>query len=216
MSDDTTNAGSDLVNAIGSAVRDNPLPAALIGIGILWLFTGGRGPAKAGLGAAADGLSPMGGRVSEQAASAGRTIADTVASAADSVRSGVVSMANATTAPEGGRSALRDLFQRQPLLLGAIGMGIGAGVGASMASTDTEKQYFGDASAEFQAKALGAAKDGAQRASNIASGVATAIANEARVQGLTADALQSSVTDAARKIKLVADQASEAVQTRMR
>jgi hypothetical protein len=45
--------------------------------------------------------------------------------------------------------------------------------------------------------------------------VATTIANEARVQGLTADALKSSVTDAGRKIKVVADQAGEAVRKQM-
>jgi hypothetical protein len=215
MSDGNQDTGTDLVNAIGSAVRDNPLPAALIGMGLLWLFAGGRAPLKVGLSAVGGGLSSMGGRANEQVASAGRAIADTATSAAGAVRSGVVSMAYAAPAPEGVRSTLSDLFQRQPLLLGAIGLGIGAGVGASMPTTDTEKQYFGDASAEFQAKALGVAQEGAQRATDIASGVATTIANEARVQGLTSDELKSSVTNAGRKIKLVADQASEAVQKQM-
>jgi hypothetical protein len=124
-------------------------------------------------------------------------------------------VANAATAPGGVRSRLSDLFQRQPLLLGAIGLGIGAGVGASMPTTVTEKQYLGDASTEFQAKALGVANEGAQRASNIASAVATTIANEARVQGLTTDTLKTSVAGAGRKIKAVADQAGEAIQKQM-
>jgi hypothetical protein len=211
MSDDTAATETNLVTAIGSAVRDNPLPAALIGMGLVWLFPGGRTPLKA----AAGGLSTMGGRANEQVASAGRTIADTATSAADAVRSGIVSVANAATAPEGVRSTLSDLFQRQPLLLGAIGLGIGAGVGASMPTTVTEKQYLGDASAEFQAKALGVTNEGAQRASTIASAVATTIANEARVQGLTTDTLETSVAHAGRKIKAVADQAGEAVQKQM-
>jgi hypothetical protein len=211
MSDGTAATETNLVTAIESAVRDNPLPAALIGMGLVWLFTGGRTPLKA----AADGLWTMGGGANEQVASAGRTIADTATSAADAVRSGLVSVANAAKGPEGVHSRLSDLFQRQPLLLGAIGLGIGAGVGASMPTTVTEKQYLGDASAEFQAKALGVANEGAQRASTIASAVATTIANEARVQGLTTDTLKSSVADAGRKIKAVADQAGEAVQRQM-
>jgi hypothetical protein len=215
MSDDNQNAGTDLVNAIGSAARDNPLPAALIGMGLVWLFTGGRAPIKAGMGAAASGLSTIGSRVNDQVSSAGRTIADTATSATVAVRSGVFSMANAAPASEGIRSTLSDLFQRQPLLLGAIGLGIGAGVGASLPTTDTEKQYLGDASAEFQAKALAVANEGAQRATDVASAVATTIANEARVQGLTTDTLKSTVVDTGRKMKIVADQAAEAVQKQM-
>jgi hypothetical protein len=215
MIEDNQNAGTELVNAIGSAVRNNPLPAVLIGMGFVWLFTGGRAPLKAGMGVASSGLSAIGGRLNEQVTSAGRTVGETATSAADAVRSGVVSMANAAPAPEGIRSTLGELFQRQPLLLGAIGLGIGAGVGASLPTTDTEKQYLGDASAEFQAKALGVANEGAQRATDIASAVATTIANEARVQGLTADTLKSTVVDTGRKMKIVADQASEAVQKQM-
>jgi hypothetical protein len=215
MSHHNESARTDIVNAMGSAIRDNPLPAALIGMGLVWLFSGGRTSLKAGLGAAASGLSAIGQRVNDQASLAGRSVADSAASATDAVRSGIVSMANGSPSRESVRSTLSDLFQRQPLLLGAIGLGIGAGVGASMPTSDTEKQYFGDASAEFQAKALGIANEGAQRATDIASGVATTIANEARVQGLTANALKSSVTDAGRKIKVVADQAGEAVRKQM-
>jgi hypothetical protein len=215
MSDDNNGAATDLVNAIGGAVRDNPLSAALIGMGLVWLFTGGRAPLKAGLGAVASGLSTTGGRVNEQAASARHAIVDTAASAAEAVRSSIVSMASEAPGPKGVRSTLSDLFQRQPLLLGALGLGIGAGVGASMRTTDTEKQYFGDASAEFQTKALGAANEGVQRASDIASGVATTIAHEARHQGLTPDALNSNVVDAGQKLKLVAGGIGDAVHKQM-
>src|SRR5687767_5092553 len=33
--------GGDFVSALGQAVRDNPVSAALIGMGVLWLFAGG-------------------------------------------------------------------------------------------------------------------------------------------------------------------------------
>jgi hypothetical protein len=209
MSNENAAAGTDFANAIGGAVRDNPLPAALIGMGLVWLFAGGRAPLKSGLGAAASGLSALGGRINEQVASTGRSIADTATSAADSTRTGVTSMANAVQAPVGIRATLNDVFQSQPLLLGAIGLAIGAGIAASLPVTDAEKEYLGDASAEFQSKAMGIANESAQRASDIASGVATTIANEARVQGLTPDALKSSVIDAGHKLKRVVDQAIE-------
>src|SRR3981189_1566003 len=34
--------GSDFIHDLGDAVRQNPLSAALIGMGVLWLFTGSR------------------------------------------------------------------------------------------------------------------------------------------------------------------------------
>jgi hypothetical protein len=221
MSNDNQSAGdrqatgANIVDAIGSAVKDNPLPAALIGMGLVWLFTGGRAPLRAGVGAAASGLSAIGGRLNDQVASAARAVSDTATSAGDAVRSGANSMANAAPTTEGLRSTLSDLFQRQPLLLGAIGLGIGAGVAASIPATETEKGYLGEASAEFQSKALGIASEGAHRATNVASAVATTISNEARVQGLTPDSLKSTVADAGRKIKAVAEQAGEAVQKQM-
>jgi hypothetical protein len=38
--------GSDFIQDLGDAVRKNPLSAALIGMGILWLFAGGRPAAR--------------------------------------------------------------------------------------------------------------------------------------------------------------------------
>ena len=35
-------SSSDFVGALDDAIRQNPIPAALVGVGILWLFAGGR------------------------------------------------------------------------------------------------------------------------------------------------------------------------------
>ena len=40
--------GSDFIQDLGDAVRKNPLSAALIGMGVLWLFTGNRPVERAG------------------------------------------------------------------------------------------------------------------------------------------------------------------------
>jgi hypothetical protein len=39
---DTSERGSDFIRDLGDAARKNPLSAALIGMGVLWLFTGSR------------------------------------------------------------------------------------------------------------------------------------------------------------------------------
>jgi hypothetical protein len=40
--------GSDFIHDLGDAVRKNPVSAALIGMGVLWLFSGRTSAARAG------------------------------------------------------------------------------------------------------------------------------------------------------------------------
>jgi len=218
----------DFVNALGNAVRENPLPAALIGMGLVWLFTGARSP-NAGFGAVAGGLSKVGAQVNEGARSFGQTISSTVGSAGDSVReeSAAASRAAsdaalsltdtarefASAAPavssqlfSTARSNLSDLMQRQPLLLGAIGLAIGAGVAAAVQATPAEKELLGRASGDFQRDARDFAADQTRRATSVAAGVATAVAQEARVQGLTPGGIKGKANEIGQKMKNVFDQ----------
>ena len=50
MNDEKTASAGDFVRDLGEAIRANPVPAALIGMGLAWLFTGGRSSAKASFG----------------------------------------------------------------------------------------------------------------------------------------------------------------------
>lgn len=55
----TRPGSSDFVGALDDAVRQNPLPAALVGLGILWLFAGGRNVTLGGASeAAVSGAGP--------------------------------------------------------------------------------------------------------------------------------------------------------------
>ena len=45
---DISEKGSDFLRDLGDAARKNPFSAALIGMGVLWLFTGGRTAERAG------------------------------------------------------------------------------------------------------------------------------------------------------------------------
>lgn len=207
MSDNNGVTNRDFVSAIGGAVRDNPLPAALIGMGLVWLLTGGKSPAKAAFGAASDGLSTLGAQVTEGVRSARGAVFDTAASAVDGVRNGA-SIAIM-------RSTLGDILQQQPLLLGAVGLAIGAGVGASLPISDYETEYLGGASAEFQFRARAAAGAQKEIATEVLSGVKTAIAQEAREQDLTPDKLKSAAGEVQQKIKDLADYARTAVGKRL-
>src|SRR5271157_4474299 len=83
MTDEKTATSGDFVRDLGEAIRANPLPAALIGIGLAWLFAGGASSVKAGFGGAWDGGSKEGvttrglGRSFDEAAtSAGESLSD--------------------------------------------------------------------------------------------------------------------------------------------
>jgi hypothetical protein len=208
MSESDGVTGTDFVSVIGVAIRDNPLPAALIGMGLAWLITGGKSPAKAAFGAVGNGLSTLGSQMSEGVRSASDAVTDSAASAIEGVRAGA-SVASI-------RSTVGGILQQQPLLLGAIGLAIGAGVGASLPVSDIETQYLGDASAEFQAKARAVVEEKRERASEIAAGVKTTIAEEARVQGLTPDELKATAGEVEQSIKELANYAGDAVRAKLR
>lgn len=94
----------DFIGAITDAASRNPVPAALIGLGALWLFMGGRnttllgGPGRTsvigvaghGVGSAASGAvhaaERAGSAVSSGVSAAASGLADTVSSASDYVR----------------------------------------------------------------------------------------------------------------------------------
>ena len=45
---DVSEKASDFVRDLGDAARKNPISAALIGMGVVWLFTGGRTAERVG------------------------------------------------------------------------------------------------------------------------------------------------------------------------
>jgi hypothetical protein len=72
---------------------------------------------------------------------------------------------------------IAELFERQPLLLGAVGLAIGAGVAASIPTTETENKVMGDAS-DFVRDAV------LEKGAKVRE-MAGAAADEAKEQGLT-------------------------------
>ena len=57
---DISERGTDFVRDLGDAARKNPLSAALIGMGVLWLFTGSRPVERAGDFVRRTGFDPRG------------------------------------------------------------------------------------------------------------------------------------------------------------
>ena len=185
------------VDGLTAAVRENPLAAALIGGGALWLLIGNDKlkNAASSLTAAAAPLADAGMRGQRAAASkfedsynsvrdrtsrmqdeASRGFGETVRnarSAASDVMSDVADTMSdrfdegVTGAREvwerlGGavpkretlaqaQSSLSDLLERQPLVLGAVGLAIGATVAGALAKSSLEDGWVGDLSDSLKA-----------------------------------------------------------------
>jgi hypothetical protein len=230
---------SDFADALGSAIRENPVSAALIGMGVLWMFLGGsnttlfggtgrksifrtaaRGAAEAAgvvrdtaghvgssvssaaeqvANTAAGTISGMADAVRRSSAAAGDVASRTAAQARDAVSAGYEAgtdvasragetLSNATTSAASAlqergsklgstlQQNLADMFERQPLLLGAVGLAIGAGIAASIPATEAEKQVMGKASDAVR----GAVGEKVEQAKEMVG----AAVDEAKAQGL--------------------------------
>ena len=230
-------SGDNFLAALQDAVRENPIPAALIGMGVAWMFMGGGnvslfggGGRKSFFGTAAQGVTQAAGVVGHAGAALGSTVtrgtqaiiepswqagtagaaalgdaasgaaarAADAASSAYEATAGLASqtaetISNAATSAasmlsdstarwsSGAQRNLADLFERQPLMLGAIGLAIGAGMAASLPITDTEKKMMSEASDAVREKISEAAAELTGQVKEIAD----AALDEAKNQGIT-------------------------------
>lgn len=246
----------DFVHALQDSVRENPISAALIGMGVVWMFMGGSNTSLFGGGGrksvfrtAARGAEQMVDAVRGTASSIGSSVgqaasrgasdlgrasaavwetasrtagqaADTVASAYDTTANAASRTAeticDATTTTthamqETGRrwsgtvqQNIAVLFERQPLLLGAVGLAIGAGIAASIQTTQAENKVMGKAS-DFVRETV--AEKTAQVKEQVQD-MAGAALQEAKAQGLTPEAAGNALRTVGGKVGTVIAQAA--------
>jgi hypothetical protein len=237
-------SASDFVRDLGDAARKNPISAALIGMGAVWLLTGGRTAERVGdlvrgagfdripeatgnaLDAARSTLRSGSESVSKGVSSATETLRDAGSVGLDRVARTSSEVADkaygyAQNIPDAGgalfntaRENLSELFRTQPLALGAVGLAIGAGIAAALPATDLEAEYFGEASDKFKEQAADFASDQVSRAATVAEDVVAAVSDEARNQGLTVDAAKSAIADIPGKLSRIADAAGKGISDR--
>jgi hypothetical protein len=245
----------DFFNSLQDAVRENPISAALIGMGMLWMFMGGSntslfggGGRKSifrGVGQGAEEVGSVGrdtaARIGSSVGHAAETVshvargvreasatiaehgsrtagqaADAVASAydattnaasraADTLSNTATSAAHAMqeTGTKWGstvQQSIGELFERQPLLLGAVGIAIGAGIAASIPATEAENKVMGGAS-DFVREAV------SEKAAQVKE-MADAAVHEAKAQGLTPEAAGEALRAIGDKVGVLAQAAA--------
>ena len=180
------------LDGLTAAARENPLAAALIGGGALWLLIGSDKLKNAAgsitsatapiadLGARAqtsafssweDSYGSMRNRASRMQDEASRTVNETVSkartAASDAMSGAAETMSERFDEGMAGaremfdrvgralprketlrqaQSSLSDLLERQPLVLGAVGLAIGATVAGALAKSSLEDEWVGDLS----------------------------------------------------------------------
>jgi hypothetical protein len=216
-----TEKGSDYDKDLGDAARRNPISAALIGMGIVWLFAG-KATVRPSEFLERTGLD----RLPDAARNAMSATQDRVASAADTLRTtssdGIETATRMASEyskalPDSAdvlatvRGNLTDLFKAQPLALGAIGLAIGAGIAAALPKTDIEKSYLGETSETLKSKAAEIAGQQIDKAATVAAAVVETAADEARRQGLTIDGAKAAMDDLSGKVGRVVDAAGKSV-----
>jgi hypothetical protein len=236
--------GSDFIQDLGDAVRKNPLSAALIGMGVLWLFTGSRPVERAGdfvrntrldrvpdaAGNAFDaarstlrsgtdvigeGVASVGGAVKDRAVDAFDNAARYGRDYADTASEYVTSIPG-TEIFDTVRSNLSEIFRSQPLALGAIGIAIGAGIAAALPTTEVEADYLGGTSDTVKAKAAEFATEQMDQVTTVAQNVVEAATEEARRQGLTLEGAKSAAGDISARVGRVVGAAEKGISARVK
>ncbi|HEX7052869.1 MAG TPA: DUF3618 domain-containing protein [Burkholderiales bacterium] len=118
------NGGTEFLSNLGQQAKANPMPVALVGIGLAWLMATGRGA----------GMEPQPG------ADVKATLGDT----ASAMRDRATQVRDTTRAQiDRARSSLDSVMREQPLALGALGLALGALAGMLAPRTRQEEEIAG-------------------------------------------------------------------------
>ena len=225
------NTSGTFVEQLNNAIRENPVSARFLGLGILWMVFGqtkiasfsnvlpgaaryvtdGVRSASEGAGAAA---TKVAGKVDEavQYASdslkAGAEDAATTASAAKGTASGKA----AQVGREIGTSVQQNFaatLEVQPLLLGLAGAGIGAGIASLFPSTSIEQDLAGSAATKVKDQLRDMASQAGERAEKVFDDVKQAGID----QGFTTSSANESLKHVGEKVIAATVAAKESILT---
>ena len=200
--DTAREAGSGFV----ARIKQNPVPAAMVGIGLGWLLMSGR-EESSGQQRFQDGpyyYERSGGRSypSYYEESSGSSVGqgqDRTGEAASQARDrvGQISGQAQERASQLGSQAqdraqraeggFQQMLQENPLAVGALAVGLGAAVGFSFPETDKENQVMGEARDSLVEQGKERAQDAKERARRVAEEGQRAAKEEAQNQGISSE-----------------------------
>lgn len=178
--------GTTFLTNLGTSVRNNPVPAVLTSVGLLWLMVSQNRPPTARAGyrvgpdqntasewadGLADGIDGARDRLNQAGDSLKdgyQSLKDKAASTGDRLGAATENLSHA--AHDAGEKLRRNtqvagqqlthLLQEQPLMVAAAGIAFGALLGAALPSTTVERRYLGKTSADLADKVKHQAQEG--------------------------------------------------------
>jgi ElaB/YqjD/DUF883 family membrane-anchored ribosome-binding protein len=191
MASNVTDTARDTGSTLMETIRENPLPAALLGIGVGWLFLSARRKAAErdrwrppygsryydrGYGqygssqyGAAQPSREENGKMSQMTDAAKEKVSDVGDRAqdmTDTVKERASDMADqAHWQAQRARGWLEGTWDENPLVVAGAALAAGALVGLSIPSTDAERELMGEASGNVVQKAADVAQDATQNVS---------------------------------------------------
>ena len=162
-----TSLPADFGSNLSRSIRDNPLPVALVGIGLAWLMMGGQPGRRNGLreaegfdyefedtaaglggaraGAAGERLKARASELSARAREVADSVSEKVGASTESARVRLTELGSRSRERyQRARGSVNHVIEEQPLVLGAIGLAVGAVLGASLPRTRQEDQWMGE------------------------------------------------------------------------
>ena len=211
----TVGRAQDAGSGIVGTIRANPLPSALTGIGLGWLFMNarkqsstqgrygagvytydypppyeGRGPSVPSPGQAVGRARDRAGETSTQVQDKAGQVASQAQDKAGQVATQTqdrVSRLGEQARYQAQRASggLQRMLRENPLAVGALGVGVGAAVGLAIPETAKEHEVMGEARDTLVEKAQEKAQDAQERVQQVAQEAQSAAQQEAENQGLT-------------------------------
>jgi ElaB/YqjD/DUF883 family membrane-anchored ribosome-binding protein len=175
-------------------IKANPLPAALVGVGIGWLIKESRSsaarrstsfPSPSGVSQTADQLQDIGGELVGRVQTTTSQMTNQVQSQASQVQRQMsqVSTQAQQQAQQLARQA-RQRYQENPLAMGGVALALGAIVGLLVPETPQEEQLLGQTANTVVDKAQAAVQETMQKVQSVAEEAKGAAQQEAKQQGL--------------------------------
>jgi hypothetical protein len=154
---------NEFVQNLGGQAKNNPLPIALVGIGIAWLMATGKQQSTSpttgymDAGSARSSLGDRAGELRDQAVGMAQSAKQKMSQAGDQVRA---LGDTARSQVERAKGSMEYMLREQPLALGAIGVAIGAVLAAMAPRTRQEDELMGETRDSLidQAKEVGKEK----------------------------------------------------------
>ena len=107
-------------------------------------------------------------------------------------------------------SGMSDIIQRNPLLFGGLGLTVGMLIASALPKSDIEKTIMGEASADVRKRANELASKHLDNVTGLASEAIANIGDHVSQEGLMPSDLNAATEDLGRRVRKVAESATEA------